>query len=156
MRVRSCLFALSALSLGASTSGAQHAEADSPGRLSFDVASGLSRYGPHAMTGLEYAMNRWMATRADLFFGLRNWTNDPNPSRLTAVSVAGVLSTPETFRITPYLLGGYGLSASQGLRPEFGPLGGVGVRFRLGKFTPYVETRAQHRVGVPISVGIRF
>ncbi|HYC51444.1 MAG TPA: hypothetical protein VEB19_10090 [Gemmatimonadaceae bacterium] len=156
MRVRTCLVALSIVCLGGSASEAQQAATEVPDRVSFDVASGLSRYGPHAITGLEYSMNRWLAARADVIFGLQNWTNDPNPTRLTAVSLAGVLSTPEKFRITPYLLAGYGVSASQGFRPELGPLVGGGLRLNFGRFKPYVETRVQNRVGVPISIGVRF
>jgi len=156
MRVRSCFVGLAIVSLGISPATAQDVVPETARRLSFDVAAGVSRYGPHAATGLEYAMNRWLAARTDVYFSLRNWTTFPAASRLTAVSIAAVASAPERLRMTPYLLGGYGISASQGFRPELGPMGGVGLRLRLGRFSPYIETRAQHTVGVPISIGVRF
>ena len=156
MRVASCFLAVALMSLAATPLMAQDLPADSSRRLSLNIAGGLSRYGPHGSTALEVSMNRWLAARGEVFLGVRNWTSYPSASRMTALNVAAVVSAPERFRITPYLLGGYGISASQGFSPEFGPLGGGGLRFRLGRFNPYIETRAQHRVGVPISIGVRF
>lgn len=155
MRVRSCFLAIALVSLVSPAVAAQDVARDSTRSFSLNVSAGLSRYGPHGITALDYSMSRWLAARAELFFG-RNWTNDPMFSRMTAVNVAAVASAPEIARITPYLLGGYGLSFSQGIGPTTGPLGGIGLRFRLGRISPYVETRAQRLVGVPISVGIRF
>ena len=155
MRVRSCLMTLALVSLVSSPVAAQDVAGDSTRSLSVNLSAGLSRYGPHGITALDYSMNRWLAARTELFFG-RNWTNDPMFSRMTAVNVAAVVSAPEIARITPYLLGGYGLSFSQGIGPTPGPLGGVGLRFRLGRISPYVETRAQRLIGVPISIGVRF
>ena len=155
MRVRSCFMAVALVSLAGAPVSAQDVPGDSSRSLSLNASAGLSRYGPHVTTALDYSMNRWLATRGELFFG-RNWTNDPMFSRMTAVNVAAVVSAPEIARITPYLLGGYGLSFSQGIGPTFGPLGGGGLRFRIGRISPYIETRAQRLVGVPISLGIRF
>ena len=155
MRVRSCFMGIALMSLVVAPVRAQDVSRDSTRSLSLNVSAGLSRYGPHGITGLEYSMNRWLAARGELFFG-RNWTNDPVFSRMTAVNVTAVVSAPEIARVTPYLLGGYGLSFSQGIGPTLGPIGGGGLRFRLGRISPYIETRAQRLVGVPISVGIRF
>jgi hypothetical protein len=120
-----------------------------------DVGTGMSRYGPHVFGGLELSMQRWLALRSEGLFGLQSRENRPG-YRLTALSLTGVLSFRGAARISPYLLGGYAVSASQGFGPKVGPLGAAGLRFRVGKLQPFIELRAQHRVGVPISIGLRF
>lgn len=124
-------------------------------RLLFDVGAGMSRYGPHAFGGLEASMNRWLAVRGEGLFSLQSRQDWPD-YRFTAVAVSAVLSLPTDSRVSPYLLGGYAVSMSQGMSPRVGPLGAVGLRFRLGKVQPFIELRAQHRIGAPLSVGIRF
>jgi hypothetical protein len=126
-------------------------------RVSFDVAGGMSRYGPHAFGGLEVAMQRWLALRGEALYG-----HAVNPRwlghRYAALSLSGVVSLPTKARVTPYLFGGYAVSASQGYQIGLEPiaLGGAGLRFRFGKLQPFVEVRAQHRIGTPISIGFRF
>lgn len=124
-------------------------------RLTFDVAGGMSRYGPHAFGGLEIAMQRWLALRGEGLFALHSRQSWPE-YRHTALSLSAVVSYKPGARVSPYLLGGYGLSVSRGSEPRLGPLGGGGLRFRFGRVQPFVEVRAQPRIGVPLSFGIRF
>ena len=153
-RVRSSIAAAAILVVAASLS-AQITEPVARDRLSLDVGAGMSRYGPHAFGGLEAAMNRWLAVRGEGLFSLQSRQDWPD-YRVTAVAVSAVVSLPTDSRVTPYLLGGYAFSMSQGLSPRAGPLGAAGLRFRLGKVQPFIELRAQHRIGAPMSVGIRF
>jgi hypothetical protein len=115
----------------------------------------MSRYGPGAVGGLEVAMRRWLALRADGFvsLGLHNRVPDRD---LVALSLSGVVALRSESRISPYVFAGYAYSASRYLPPGGGPLGGAGLRFRFGKLEPFVEVRSQHRIGVPLSLGLRF
>ena len=123
-------------------------------RFTFDVGAGVSRYEPHAVVGLEAAMNRWLALRGEVLFtelhlGLPS-------SRYTALSVAGVTTWRRDARVTPYALAGYTGFGVQGFGAETGYLAGAGLRFRVGKFQPYAELRAQRGIGMPITFGLRF
>src|SRR5688572_6372317 len=73
-------------------------------RVSFDVAGGVSRYGPHAFGGLEVAMQRWLALRGEALCS--HALNPKWPGRrYAAVSLSGVLSLPTKAPLTPYLFG---------------------------------------------------
>jgi hypothetical protein len=115
----------------------------------------MSRYGPGAVGGLEMAMKRWLALRVD---GVVSFQQQPTvPDRhLAALSLSGVVALSSGSRVSPYFFAGYAYSASRHLPPGGGPLGGAGVRFRFGRFQPFVELRSQHRIGIPISLGLRF
>lgn len=119
------------------------------------VGGSLSRYGPGAIGGLEMAMNRWLALRADGFVSVQRQNRVPD-RHLAAVSLSTVVALRSESRFSPYFFAGYAYSASRYLPPGGGPLGGAGVRFRFGAVQPFVELRGQHRIGMPISLGLRF
>lgn len=50
---------------------------------------GMSRYAPHAFGGLEVAMKRWLALRAEGLYALHTKETFPE-RRHTAVSLSGV------------------------------------------------------------------
>ena len=156
MRVGSYLVALTLASTLATPAAAQSPSPLQRDVLSFDLGAGVSRYGPHVLGGLEVSMNRWLAARADLLAGVHTEDTFYAARHLTAFSVAGVVSTPPAWRITPYLMAGYGVSASRVFSPETGPLVGGGLRLRLGRVSTYAEVRGQHRTGTPITIGLRF
>jgi hypothetical protein len=137
--------------------GAQTAQPAPIDRVTFDVAGGISLYGPHAFGGLEVALQRWLALRGEGLYShsmKERWARH----RYAALSLTGVVSLPTQGSVTPYLFGGYSVSVGQGygMGLERVPLGGAGLRFRFGKLQPFVEVRAQQRIGVPISIGFRF
>lgn len=119
------------------------------------LGGGLMRFGPSAFGGLEYAMTRWLALRVEGLVSLQQ--RDDWPDRwLTSFSLSSVYSMRADKRVSPYVFGGFAYSMSRHFAPDFGLLGGGGLRLRLGKLQPFIETRAQHRIGAPISVGLRF
>jgi hypothetical protein len=101
------------------------------------------------------AMNRWLALRAEGLVSLQQ-RNDWPDRFLMSVSLSGVASFRSDKRIAPYVFGGAVYSQSRLIGPGLGPLGGAGLRFRFGAVQPFVEIRAQHRIGVPLSIGLRF
>jgi hypothetical protein len=146
-----------AIVIGTTPLNAQTAEPPARDRLTYDVGAGVSRFGPHAFGGLEASMNRWLAIRGEGLFSPQSEQNLPG-SGLTSIAMSAVLSPPDhpRVRVSPYAFGGYALSLGQGRGPQFGPLAGAGIRFRVGKVQPFIEARAHHRIGVPLSLGIRF
>ena len=119
------------------------------------LGASMMRFGPSAFGGLEYAMNRWLALRIEGLVSLQQRDNWPD-RWLTSFSLASVYSMRANKRVSPYLFGGFAYSMSRHFAPELGPLGGGGLRFRAGKLQPFVEMRAQHRIGAPLSIGLRF
>jgi hypothetical protein len=127
-----------------------------PDRVTFDVAGGVSRYGQHGFGGLEVAMNRWWALRTEALLGQERQRENGLYYRSTALSLTSVLTYDRDARVTPYLFGGYSLGVSQGHQLGFTPLGGVGVRLKLGGWEPFLEGRTQQGVGRRLSFGVRF
>jgi hypothetical protein len=153
MRIPEAVVAATVLLVGAAKLQAQtpHTPLE---RTPFAGAS-MTRYGPAVLGGLEMAMNRWLALRAEGIVSLQQ--RDTWPDRyLTAFTLSGVLSFRSESRVSPYFLAGAAYSASRHFDPDAGALGGAGIRFRFGKLQPFIEARAQHRIGVPISLGLRF
>ena len=113
------------------------------------------KYGPAAFGGLEMAMNRWLALRAEAMASLQQ-RNDWPDRFFGSVSLSGIATFRTDTRMAPYVFAGGAYSMSRHLAPGLGPLGGAGVRFRFGAVQPFMEIRAQHRIGVPLSIGLRF
>jgi hypothetical protein len=126
-------------------------------RVTLDVAGGVSRYGRHGFGGLEVAMNRWLALRTEALFGQERQRENGLYYRSTALSFTNVLTYDREARVAPYLFGGVSLAASQGHQLTFIPIGGAGLRLKLGRFEPFVEGRAQQStIGQRLSIGVRF
>lgn len=156
MRILTSIILVAVMTTGAPAAlVAQSSDTSFSRKMTFDVGTGLSRFGPHAFGGLEFSMQRWLSLRAEGLFSMQSRETWPG-YRLTAASLTGVFSFRSGARVTPYILGGYALSASRGYAPGLGPLGAAGLRFTFGKLQPFIELRAQHRIGVPMSVGFRF
>jgi hypothetical protein len=132
------------------------AQAGAPRRLSFDLAAGVMRYGPHARAGVELAGRAWpVAFRLDGLFGPAPAHEVPGGAFVSATAGVVVPIRPEA-RLSPYLLGGAGVSLSRHLAPRLGLAGGAGMRLRLGRLTAFADARVQPRAGVPLSIGVRF
>jgi hypothetical protein len=146
---------LSLTILGRPLTAQAESTATSSNTTSLYAAGGVMRYGPHALIGLELSTARFpLAARVEGMVALRP------EAELSRMFIAGLLGAVLPIRptgiISPYLLGGVALSQSRHLGPQAGPVGGMGMRFRVGSMTPFVEARAQHRAGVLLSLGIRF
>lgn len=143
---------LAAITLAAAPLAAQ----DTGTRVRMDVAGGMMRYGPHAMVGIELSSPRFpLAARVDGVVGVAPEHDIPG-RKFTALMLGAVLPFNANGRVSPYLLGGATLSASRYLDPAVGGVAGGGARVRIGKVNPFVEARAQHRVGPIMSLGLRF
>lgn len=136
---------------------AQHTPKDtSRVGISADVAAGMMRYGPQVALGATISSPRsWIGARVDLMLGVAPAHEVPG-TNFMAATAAGVLPIHPTRRVAPYLMAGAAVSQSRFLPPAIGAVGGAGVRFDLGVLRPYVEGRAQHRVGPSFLVGFRF
>jgi hypothetical protein len=131
------------------------AQAEAPPRLSFDLAAGVMKYGAHTRAGMELAGRAWpVALRLDGLLGLAP-AHEVGRTFVSATAGLVVPIRPEA-RLSPYLLGGAGVSLSRHLAPGLGLAGGAGMRLRLGNLTAFADARVQPRAGVPLSIGVRF
>ncbi|MGH7679568.1 MAG: hypothetical protein ACRENU_13950, partial [Gemmatimonadaceae bacterium] len=150
MRVASSMLAV-ALVISAVPLAAQTSDSMPRDRVRLDVGGGMSRYGPHAFGGLEVAMNRWLAIRGEGLYSTQTGGKRPQLFQYTALSLSGVVSYRSDERVSPYIFGGYVVAVSSGFQAGVGPLGGGGLRFRVGRVQPFLEMRWQHPIGTPVS-----
>jgi hypothetical protein len=127
-----------------------------PSRVTIDLAAGMSRFGSHTFGALDVSMKRWLAFRTELLFGGQDRPEGPSSIRAAMLTLGGVATLAPGKRVTPYVLGGFSSSALQGDGFDVGPMAGAGIRLRIRGIQPFLETRVQHRLGAPISFGVRF
>jgi hypothetical protein len=135
--------------------GSLRAQTDIQADRKVFAGGSVMKYGPAAFGGLEMAMNRWLAIRAEGMASLQQ-RNDWPDRFFGSVSLSGIATFRADTRLAPYVFAGGAYSMSRHLAPGLGPLGGAGLRFRFGAVQPFVEVRAQHRIGAPLSIGLRF
>jgi hypothetical protein len=132
------------------------AQSDGPtDRFSFDVAGGMNKFGPHAFGGLEMAMNRWLSLRAEALYSQREHQT-LSGTHTTAASIGAVAALNRDGRFSPYILGAFASSASQGFALQHGAIAGAGLRMRFGSVQPFLEYRQQRLLSQPLSIGLRF
>jgi hypothetical protein len=132
------------------------------------------RLGRHGLLALEVAPRRSpLALRLDGLAGLVTRDRGPNFGRpdgegepaasrertygVAAVTAGVVLALFREARVSPYALGGVGLSFGEGLGAAgLHPAVGGGLRVRVGPVRAFAEARTQRRLGTPVSLGVTF
>jgi hypothetical protein len=143
-------------------------------RVGVMLGAGRMRLGTHGLLALEVTPRRWpVALHLGGLAGLVSRDRGPDalgePGEggsgasqertygVAAVTAGVVLPLFREARVSPYALGGVGLSFGEGLgAAAVHPAVGGGVRVRVGPVRVFTEARSQRRLGAPVSFGVTF
>lgn len=90
-----------------------------------------------------------------------SWPGKISGGRLTSLT-GNLVYSHRIGVFAPYLIGGIGGYAQQGVGTSFGVNGGVGMKASLGRFQPFIEIREhvwsadRARRATPLTVGLMF
>lgn len=152
------------LILCGATAGAQQQQA-SERPFTFGIGLGAAArpgggIGSLGLGTLEFG-TPWRNAGVRFDGGVTNWPSKISGGRLTSFTSNLVFSHPIGV-FAPYLIGGIGAYAQQGVGTSFGVNGGAGMKATLGRLHPFIELREhvwsadRAQRATPLTIGFMF